>query len=308
MKRKIHLTVLCLVVFLVISACGTGRKVDQTGMYIYYVNTNGTGLAKENYTEKYDNPAEEADRMIDKLKNAPESIDYVSAIPEKVNITECVLDGNKLIVSFDKGYEKLGKVEELLCRAAVVQTLSQISGVDFIEFMTDGHPLTDSDGNPVGMMRGEDFIQNTGSSIHNYQSATLNLYFADETGEKLKNETVNVRYNSNISMEKLIVEQLMKGPAKDGAQPTISPEARLLGVSVKDGICYVNFDNGFLNNNYNLKPEIPIYSIVNSIIDSGSASQVQISIAGETDVVFQGTVKLSSPFSRNQEIIEEKNQ
>lgn len=305
MKRRFGLTVLCLAVLLSVSACGTGRKVKQTGMYLYYVDTDGTGLVKENYSEKYKDPLREAERMIDKLVNAPESIDYVSAVPEKVKITGCEKEGNKLVVSFDDGYKKLGKVEELLCRAAVVQTLSQISGIDFIEFTEGGHPAVKEDGSPLGLMRGEDFIQNTGSSIHNYQSATLTLYFADESGEKLKKETVNVRYNSNISMEKLIIEQLMKGPAKDGIRPTISPEAKLLGVSVKDGICYVNFDNGFLNNNYNLKPEIPIYSIVNSIIDSGSASQVQISIAGETDVTFQGTVKLSSPFSRNQEIIEE---
>lgn len=306
MRRRLYLMVLCLVVLLGAAACGTGRKVEPTGQYIYYVNTDSTGLVKENYALKYEDPDKEAERMIEKLIHAPDSIDYLSAVPDKVRITGYGKEGNKLAVSFNSAYGKLDKVEELLCRAAVVQTLSQIPGVDFIEFIVDGQPLVGSDGNPVGLMRGEDFIQNIGSSIHNYKSTSLTLYFADQSGEKLEKETVNVRYNSNMSIEKLVVEQLMKGPASDGAKPTISPEARLLGVSVKDGICYVNFDNGFTNNNYNLKPEIPVYSIVNSIIDSGSAGQVQISIAGEKDVVFQGTVKLSAPFSRNQDMIAEE--
>ena len=55
------------------------------------------------------------------------------------------------------------------------------------------------------------------------------------------------------------------------------------GVSLKDSICYVNLDEGFLNNAYVLNPRLTVYSIVNSVIDGGNSSRVQISINGESD-------------------------
>ena len=39
-----------------------------------------------------------------------------------------------------------------------------------------------------------------------------------------------------------------------------------------------------MNMKSNVKPEILIYSIVNSIVESGMAGQVQISINGESDI------------------------
>ncbi|MEG0591534.1 MAG: GerMN domain-containing protein, partial [Lachnospiraceae bacterium] len=222
-----------------------------------------------------------------------------------VKITGYQLENGLLRVDFNSSYGNLDAVSEVLCRSAVVQTLTQLKGVESVEFYVDGVPLVNQEGNPIGYMKGSDFIQNTGSTINTYQVKTLQLYFANKNGKQLNKETINVRYNSNMSVEKLIMEQLMKGPAGEEHLPIISPDTKLLGVSVKDRICYVNFDEGFLDNHYDLVPEVPIYAIVNSIIDSGMASQVQISIAGETDVTFKGTISLNKPFERNQEIIEE---
>ena len=76
-------------------------------------------------------------------------------------------------------------------------------------------------------------------------------------------ETEHVRYNSNTLKEKLIVEELMKGPFAETYKKVIPMDTVLLGVSVKDDVCYVNFDNGFLNMT-DIQAEVTIYSIVNS--------------------------------------------
>ena len=92
-----------------------------------------------------------------------------------------------------------------------------------------------------------------------------------------------MEYNSNISLEKLIVEQLIAGPPFEGAYPTIPSETKLLNISIKDNICYVNLDEGFLGTGYNVIESIPVYSIVNSLIENTDAQKVQISINGETN-------------------------
>ena len=41
-------------------------------------------------------------------------------------------------------------------------------------------------------------------------------------------------------MEKLVVEQLISGPANDDTYPTISPDTKLVNITVRDNICYVS--------------------------------------------------------------------
>ena len=115
-------------------------------------------------------------------------------------------------------------------------------------------------------MTEDDFMKNTGSSPSAYQTVELTLYFANESGDKLVPQKVSARYSSNLSKEKMIVEKLMQGP-ESGAYPTINPNANLLGVTIKDDICYVNFDSTFLNGEYDILPKLTIYSIVNSLVE-----------------------------------------
>ena len=92
----------------------------------------------------------------------------------------------------------------------------------------EGADLTDSSGQVLGYLNEDDFVQSEGASPSSYQTGTLTLYFSNEAGDALVEQTMEVRYNSNISREKLIVEKLMKGPetsvAKGGA--TINPDTK----------------------------------------------------------------------------------
>lgn len=152
-------------------------------------------------------------------------------------------------------------------------------------------------------MNEDDFVENTGSSPTAYQTDTLTLYFADKEGDSLVPREVDVRYSSNVSREKLIVEKLMQGPSGGGAYPTINPDANLLSVTIKDGICYVNFDSTFLTGAYDVLPEVTVYSIVNSLVEGTEAQQVQITINGETDAKYMETVDLSQPLEAKEELV-----
>ncbi len=84
----------------------------------------------------------------------------------------------------------------------------------------------------------------------------------------------------------------------------IPPETKVIGVSVKDGVCYVNLNESFMNNTYVTDPRITVYAIVNSIVDGGACSQVQISVNGESNIEYMGSVDLSKPLSREQDFVE----
>ena len=292
MKRRI-ITYILLALCLFLAGCGDASD-EKDKMYIYYINADHNALIQAEYDEM------DVEEALEKLKEH-------SVISDKLKLKDYKIKTARVDLYFDTDYFAMEKSLEVLSRAAIVQTLTQVEGVDFVSFYVGEDPLTDSDGIAVGLMRAEDFVQNTGSSIGTYQEIDLVLYFADKEGLSLKeNEETSVRYNVNTTIERLVVEQLIKGDVASGSKPTIPKTTKILGVSVRDGICYVNFDSKFQTDSYNLNPEVAIYSVVNSIIKNGNVSQVQILIDGASDVTYKNSVDLSRPLEWNEELIKEQ--
>ena len=291
MKRKILILLGC-VLCILFAGCGEMEQ-QSTEMYIYSINADGNALVQHTY------PLMDVDGIIEKMKQH-------SVLPKGVELEKYKLDTLQIALYFNEAYLEMNKSTEVLVRAAIVQTMSQLEEVEFVTFFVEGEPLRDNDGNVVGLMHARDFVQNTGSSIDSYQTTELKLYFADKDGKELKEtQKTNIRYNANTPIERLVVEQLMKGTSASGCQSVIPKSTKLLGVSVKDGVCYVNFDSKFSLDSYDLNPEVTIYAIVNSIIANANVTRVQILIEGANDVMYKNIVDLSKPLEWKHDFMKE---
>lgn len=305
-KRKwIVLVLFALISFICLTGCMKKKDVASAPYKIYYLNPEQTGLVEEAYTGETEEPEKAAEEILTCLKEGSEGIQGQSVIPDGVEIERFTLDNEKLDLYFNSSYHDMNTVQEVLCRAALVRSLTQINEIDLVGFHVDGEPLTNDEGKEYGYFQSEDFVQNTGQSIHSFEETNLVLYFANEDGDKLTAQTVSVKYNSNVAFEKVIVERLMRGPSGTGLKETIPKETKLLGVSIKDGICYLNFDEGLRKIVSGVTPEIVIYSIVNSVIESGAVNKVQIAINGDSNIMYQESISLSEPLSRNLDLLEE---
>lgn len=301
--KKIVCMILCLVGSLIMIGC-SGK--EGTAMNIYYLNLDGNALVQEEYFRQAADDEAAVKEVLEALKNPKSARGFQRTIPDSVEVKKFRLRNQILELTFNDAYSKLNRSSEVLLRAAMVQTLVQLPDVKYVSFYIGDEPLKDMSGTAIGMMSEEDFVQNTGSSLKSYQESDLKLYFSNKDGTKLVTERrTEIRYSINTSVEKLVVEQLMKGPSSDKRVATIPNTVKLLGVSVRDGICYVNFSSPFLTDGYNQKPEVAIYSIVNSIITNGNATKVQILVDGSSDVTFKGTIDLSAPLEWKADLIEE---
>lgn len=306
-KRRKQCVLLCLVFcILVLAGCGRGKGSGAGSLCVYYLDTEEMQLAGEYYDTEAESVEGKIEEILKLLGEQPDANECRSVFVGGVEPVKWELQETKLNLYFNKKYRKLDPASEVLLRAAVVQSLVQIPGVDYICFFVDGEPLEEESGKEIGYMRAEDFVQNTGSSLHTYQTANLTLYFSNSKGDKLAAEEVSVRYNSNTSVEKLIVEQLIKGPSVAEDKAVIPAGTRILGVSVRDNVCYVNFDEGFLNVAEQVNPKVTVYALVNSIVEGGEVNQVQILVNGETNITYQETIDLSKPFSKDSDMIEAK--
>ena len=263
-----------------ICACASKEKRQEGKSYqIYYVNKEGTAISPYEYTTETTDREALLNELLQQLGTASEKLEYKPPLESGFSLLNYSLAEDQLILSFDEGYKAQEKIAEILVRASIVRTLTQIEGIRYVSFQIKSEPLTDASGAVVGIMNAEQFVDNAGNEINTYEKVKLTLYLADESGERLKPVNRTVVYNSNISMERLVVEQLVGGPKEsEKAFPVINPETKVISVNVKDGICYIDFDSAFLTQIYNVTSEVAIYSIVDSVAELSNVNKVQISV------------------------------
>lgn len=313
MKKRnyIFLTGLCL--FLLSALCLAGCKKQkeepeetQEGYQVYYLNKEETAVVKTAYEPVGSSAKALIEELLERLSEIPEDTELEAVLTDKIFVTEYKLeDQGQLTLYFDPAYQQMSRKREILCRSAVVRTLCQIPEVEYVSFLVGNNPLLDSKKTPIGPMSAESFVENTGEDINENTETVLELYFSNQAGDRLVKEVVRVHHSSNVSVEKLVLEQLIRGPVTEDAYPVIPPETKVLSVSTKDGICYVNLDDGFLGQGYNVTEAVPIYAIVNSLTEIAGISKVQILINGETERVYRESIRFDTIFERNLDIIEE---
>uniref|UniRef100_UPI00307F2AAF GerMN domain-containing protein n=1 Tax=Enterocloster sp. TaxID=2719315 RepID=UPI00307F2AAF len=241
-------------------------------------------------------------------ETVPAELDCQSAIPERVETITFRIEENVLYLFVDANYALMDSVREILCRAALTKTLTQIQGIDYLSIYCAEQPIVDGTGNPVGMLSASDFVEGI-RDVNSFEKTELTLYFSNAAGDGLVEEKREVMRNTNTSLEKLIVGQLIEGPREPDSYPTLPPDMKLLNVMVSESVCSINLDSAFLNNSLEVREYIPIYSIVNSLSELPTVSRVQIRINGSQDAVFRDKIPLNTVFERNFEYMEggEKN-
>lgn len=307
MKRRYRF-VLLLMAVLVCSIMGC--KEEDTGgekVEISYLNKNETKLVTETHYLQGATTKEKIVEVLTLLCSVPDNKELKPIFTGTSNIINYSYDDEQVTVSLSDKYKELSKTTEILTRAAIVKSLTMIPDVNYVMLTINGEPLIDTTGNPVGIMTGDMFVDNEDEQMKNYEKVTLRLYFANESGDKLipiNRELVHNIDASNVSMEKLVLEQLISGPVNDESCPTISPSAKLLSVTVKDGVCYINFDSGILTPVNNVTSDVTIYSIVNSLAELSNINKVQISIDGNKEAKFRDKYDLTTLFERNLELVQ----
>ena len=283
---------------LTLSACGTAKDITDTGadenaFMIYRVNFEETGIESEPYEPGSDTGDTDA---------------YVGELLKELGcdsdiLKEYTLENGLLTLNFNLAYREKDPVTEILGRAAIVRTLCQVEEIDNILFEVEDSTLTDNTGAPVGSMNESTFIYNAGREINTFDKVRLTLYFTDEEGSELVPVYRTVVYNSNISIERLAMEQLIQGPQTEGVYPTINPETGVLNITVRDGSCYVDLDERFLVEPYNVQPKTALYSVINTLTGMQGVNKVQFYVNGDNSRRFMEQIPLNEVFERDLELI-----
>ncbi|MGN1154908.1 MAG: GerMN domain-containing protein [Agathobacter sp.] len=302
MKKRI----LCLVLsfILMFSLVGCNDEKNDPGEYqIFYLNREITKVEAEDYDSTGVQGEELVKELLSRLSEAPKSSKLRQTIPSDVIVNGVKTEGAYITVDFSQNYRNMSVIEEALVRVAIVKTLLQIEQYSLVSFTIEAEPLRTADGILVGNMALDSFVENPGAQINGSIQSTIKLYFSSTDGTSLVEETRVVTHSTSISMEKLVMEQLIDGPNLSKCKATIPAATKIINISVLDGVCYVNVDRNFYNQDQEIKEEIVLYSIVNSLTEITGVNKVQISVNGDTKGFCRYTYELSKMYEKNLDLL-----
>ena len=300
------LLVLATAVFL--AGCHKDKATVTPGegeIVIYYSNASCSRLISKIYTPQHEQTVELARELYAKMQEGGYE-DTIPAVAADITISDISLSGNTMSIALQGPWDTMRAPNRMLFLAAVTRTLTQLKDVDGILFTMNGEALTDESGNMMGVLRSASFVDNAVDNPEDYREAVIALYFANEAMDGLVKVERTVVYRSSSSMERIVVEQLLRGPEDSGAKASLPNTASLLSINVRDGVCYVNFDSKFITEVLGSYDYVPVYSVVNSLTELPNVDKVQISINGSSETGFQRDIlSFAIPFTRNMKYVEE---
>lgn len=306
MRRAFIITAYLLVSILLLLGCANrdAAQTDRT-VRVYYPDEDHGSLLSVERTMLSETTQGRVDELIKAFYSDPVIDNMTPVLNEGISIKRRTISGSGLDIDFSVSYNSLSKTEEVLTRAAIVETLTQLDGISYVRFFVEGEELKDDHGKAYGPMRGDDFINDTATEINTYDRRRITLYFADMEGYHLKKTTRTVVYTANMSTEKLIVQKLIEGPETgEDVYPTIPKDTSLLSVTTNNGMCYVNFNAAIREKPYNVAENVVIYSIVDSLTELPNIDQVQILVEGVSDGTLYGGMSLDRIYERDTDIVQ----
>lgn len=314
---RFHLLTFFMCIFLAAGLSGCGEDKDHSsgetasaGTYqIYYTTADGDKLIHSSYKPTSENFKGILAEVLDQFRRSPKD-GFLSTVPEEVKINSSTIGISEIDVDFSSDYLSLGKVQELLLRAALVETLGQLPGVDKVRITVEGQSLV-LNGKEIEPMTMDSFILPVKDAINSYRTLEIPLYFSNQTGDKLVKEYRKIYYSSNINTERIVAEQIVSGPKNDSLLPVTGSSVIILGARVKGDTCLIDFSkavNDLPSTDSPVGPETTLYAFVNAICEAckpDGVTEVRFTIEGSSDERFRGQVSLDQTFTPQKDMVEQ---
>lgn len=280
---------------------------------LYFLNPIENKLESEDRFIKEEEPNEMIKNILDELKAVPKNANLIPAIPDAVeflsfSVKQDENDKSVVKINMSEEYADMEATEELYARFAIVRSLTELYFIDGVHLLVDGGELLRTDGKPLGILYGEDMLNNPVISPDKTNRQTITLYFSDEQAMGLVKEERQIEVKQSQTLEYQILEQLIAGPSSEDLYPTIPEGTKIRNIKTEDRVCYVDLSGEFVlkHSGGSTGEYLTIYSIVNSLTDPKNletVKKVQFTVDGKKVTDFKGHMDLSKPFERDDEAI-----
>lgn len=284
----------------------TTKETDKVKFNLYFLEEQNNEIVAETREIEIPNNALPAEVAVQELLKGPKKEGLKSIIPKKTKLLDLKVQNNLAKVNFSKEFFELNSIPaKRLAIISVVNTLTDLPNIDEVNIMLEGKELLSSDGKPYGPLT----TDNLNEKEPKQQTANVDVtvYFSDKEAMYLVPETrkVEVKENDKIHLEKIIIEELLKGPKIENHFDTIPKGTKLLSIKVDDKTAYVNLSKEFKENHPggSTGEIMTVYSVVNSLTELDSIDKIVFLIEGQKEKTLAGHLILNEPFDRDETLI-----
>lgn len=286
------LILLCAVCFL----GGCAPKPDAA-VKLYFAD--GGEIAEE--ARKVKTEGSLLETAIRALLDGPQKPGHERVIPEGTTLLGVSIAGTVAEINLSAAFDTGTDAERLLSRYTMIYTACSAQDVQKVKLLTEGEPLRSlQDGTVLGALGTADIsLAGPGSG----EALLLTLYFPDATASYLVPETRQVTLTEGMTAEDAAVRELLRGPSSSHLVSALSEDTALLSAKTQSGICFVNMNAAFLEDNTGDRvwETAAVYSIVNSLTTLPNVQEVRFLVEGETVSEF-GHLRLTGGFTENKSL------
>ncbi len=306
MKRKWIAFLLVALAVSLISGCSRRRAqedytdVENGKLVFYYLNPEENGLVRQEKRVDLDvDPEKAVLQVLEELAmvDKDSGFKYTAVLDKQVRHQGVSIDEEEVCsINFGSGYSQMDPNREILVRAAIVKTISQLKGISYVTFYINDDPLTNEDGTPVGRMNANTFVlDNDRNEVYNY-TENVSLYVSNMEGDGLVEVSVDLEARDNRSLEEAVLEALKLTYGKNTKSP-IPQDLVFNRIHVIQNVCYVDLGEEIRQSVRGVEEEIKIYSMVNTLTSLSRITSVQFTVNGELVPTMNDVSGFDSPMT-----------
>ena len=218
--------------------------------------------------------------LIQRLLTAPFGSDLISPIPVGTRLLDFTVSGGTLTLNFSSEFETQSwhsPQAQRITLLSIVNTLTQIDGIEQVEFCTEGNLLVQYGSLSIAapFLPEPRAIGPVRTGINEFDAT---LYLCNGSEPYLLGIPTKIRQTAGIPQEELILNALLSYQSLNGFYSTISNGTKVYSVHTEDGLCRIDLSSEFLDHTSSLP--ISVHAIAASVCSSKRVDRVQITVDG----------------------------
>ena len=134
---------------LILTGCGKEETTEGNVCQVYYISTGETKVEMHTQVLQATELEEKVQELLEYLGTNPEKLEYKAPLSLGFQVKSIRLEDGRLTLDMDEGYDKLSVTTEVLVRAALVRTFTQLPDISYVMITKEGKPIYDNAGSMI---------------------------------------------------------------------------------------------------------------------------------------------------------------